>query len=75
MRNFIFLVTLLFIFSVVSFGQVTTGNLTGVVTDPNGAVIPGATVKLTNVETGQVRETTANGAGIYNLPYQHRAFC
>ena len=67
MRNFIFWVTLLFIFSVVSFGQVTTGNLTGVVTDPNGAVIPGATVKLTNVETGQVRETTANGAGIYNF--------
>src|SRR5262249_23138748 len=65
--RFIFLLALILMFSMASLGQVTTGNLTGVVTDPNGAVIAGATVKLTNVETGQVRDATTNGAGIYNF--------
>lgn len=40
------------------FAQVTAGNLQGVVADPNGAVVAGATVKLTNPETGFSRETT-----------------
>lgn len=42
-----------------------TGTIQGVVTDPSGAVIPGATVTATNVATGvkTLRETT--GAGVY----------
>ena len=43
----------------------TTGNLQGVIRDPNGAVVAGATVKVTNTETGLVRETTTNGDGLY----------
>jgi len=61
------MLTLLIAFAGFTLGQVTTGNLTGVVTDQNGSVVPGANVKLTNVETGQVRETVTNGAGIYNF--------
>lgn len=40
------------------------GSITGVVTDPSGAVIPGATVSATNVATGvkTSRQTTATGA-------------
>jgi hypothetical protein len=45
----------------------TTGNLQGVVKDPNGAVVAGATVKVTNTETGQVRETTTNEDGLYRV--------
>lgn len=45
----------------------TTGNLQGIVRDPNGAVVAGATVKVTNVETGQVRETTTNENGLYRV--------
>src|SRR6266404_4724475 len=51
----------------VAAGQVTTGSLQGVVTDPNRAVVPGATVKITNVDTGQTREATTNDEGFYRV--------
>lgn len=43
------------------------GSIQGAVTDPTGAVIPGAQVTLTNKETNQKQESTTNGAGIYNF--------
>ena len=43
----------------------TAGNLQGVVRDPNGAVVAGATVKVTNTETGIVCEATTNEDGLY----------
>jgi hypothetical protein len=49
------------------FAQVTAGNLQGIITDPNGAVVAGATVRLTNPEFGFVREATTNSDGIYNF--------
>ena len=51
----------------IAVGQVTTGSLQGVVTDPNKAVVPGATVKITNVDTGQSREATTNDEGFYRV--------
>jgi len=42
-------------------------SIQGVVTDPQGAVVSGATVTLTNHETGQVLTTTTNDSGIYNF--------
>jgi hypothetical protein len=39
--------------------------LTGTVNDPSGAVIPNATVVLTDTATGQERQSTSNNAGIY----------
>ena len=47
--------------------QITSGNLQGVVLDPNGAAVAGATVKITNVETGQSREVTTNEEGFYRV--------
>ncbi|MFL6228053.1 MAG: carboxypeptidase regulatory-like domain-containing protein [Pyrinomonadaceae bacterium] len=47
--------------------QVTTGALQGVVKDPNGAVVSGAAVKVTNVDTGNARETTTNEEGFYRV--------
>jgi hypothetical protein len=52
------------------YGQTAgTGALTGTVTDPTGAVVPGATVIATNVDTGQERTVTtgANGAYTFSL--------
>ena len=49
-------------------------SIQGVVTDPEGAVIPGAKVTLTNLETSRSQVTTSNDAGIYNfgaLPPSH----
>ena len=47
--------------------QVSTASVTGVVRDPKGAVIPGAQINLTNVETNVEHPTVTNGAGDYTL--------
>src|SRR6266853_1919505 len=39
-------------------GQTFRGTILGTVTDPSGAVVAGATVKVRNVGTGQERSTT-----------------
>ncbi len=47
------------------------GTLSGTVTDPQGAVVPGVTVTLTQTATNQVRTQTTNEEGRYvftNLP-------
>jgi Carboxypeptidase regulatory-like domain len=41
--------------------------LTGVVSDPSGAVIPDAKVRLTNEASGSQRETVANSDGYYTF--------
>ena len=51
--------------SAAAFGQGTTGNISGTVTDPNGAVVPGATVKVTNTATNQSRESSAGSDGMF----------
>ena len=55
--------------SLVAYGQQTTGEITGTVTDSSGAVVPGATVTATDTGTQQVRATTSNNTGNYVLPY------
>lgn len=45
-----------------------TGGLTGVITDPQGAVVPGATVDVVNEKTGNSeRRTTTNADGGYSV--------
>ncbi|HXT64871.1 MAG TPA: carboxypeptidase regulatory-like domain-containing protein [Pyrinomonadaceae bacterium] len=51
----------------VAVAQVTTGNLQGIVQDPNKAIVTGATVKVTNTETGIAKETTTNDEGFYRV--------
>src|SRR3989442_8857147 len=46
----------------------TFGEVTGRVTDPSGAVIPGAAVTLTNVNTNVVRNVVTTEAGAYTIP-------
>jgi TonB family protein len=43
----------------------TTGSLAGRITDPSGAVIPGAKITITNEETGAVRTLTSDDKGQY----------
>jgi hypothetical protein len=42
------------------------GTINGVVTDPSGAVVPAATVKVTNIQTNVVTTLTTNNVGAYN---------
>ncbi|MEO8594326.1 MAG: TonB-dependent receptor [Candidatus Solibacter sp.] len=51
-----------------SFAQVNRGTLTGVITDPSGAVVPGVKVTATHVETGTSSQTTSSEGGSYTIP-------
>ena len=48
--------------------QATTGIIRGVVTDPNGAAVAGATVVLVEHETGFQRQIATNERGIFIAP-------
>ncbi len=48
-------------------GQTGRANITGTVTDSQGAVVAGATVTATNNSTGVATPATTNGAGVYNI--------
>lgn len=48
-------------------GQVDTGTISGVVQDTSGAVLPGATVTLTNRDTSIVKKMTTGSTGEYTF--------
>ena len=49
-------------------GQTFRGTILGSVTDPSGAVVAGASVKVRNVATGLERTTTTSADGSYSVP-------
>jgi hypothetical protein len=50
-------------------GQTVTGSITGIVTDPSGAVVVGATVTAQNTATGVATTTQTNGTGAYTIRF------
>jgi hypothetical protein len=48
--------------------QVLYGSVVGTVTDQTGAVVPKASVTITNVATSQAKEATTDAAGYYSIP-------
>ncbi len=52
-----------------SYAQFGKGVVTGSVTDPSGAVVPGAKVTLVNEATNEVKMVDANSAGIYRFDF------
>ena len=53
----------------VSMAQESRATLTGTVTDPSGAAVPGATVIARHVATNAETKTTTNETGLYVLPF------
>ncbi len=51
-----------------TYGQVTTGTVSGTIKDNSGAVLPAATVEIRNVDTGISRNATADARGYYTAP-------
>ena len=47
--------------------QVAASDLRGTIVDPNGAIVPGATVTARNIGTGIIRTTTSGDDGTYTL--------
>ena len=63
------LMAALFMFCQTAFGQMRiTGAVTGVVTDPSGALVPGAKVVLKDTVNETTKETTANASGQFQFP-------
>ena len=49
--------------------QTVTGTMQGKVTDTSGAVLPGVTVTIRNMETGLERVAVTNGEGFFSAPF------
>jgi Carboxypeptidase regulatory-like domain/TonB dependent receptor/TonB-dependent Receptor Plug Domain len=54
--------------AVAAYSQVTGATLTGTVTDPSGATVPGAQISVKNNATGVMREVTSDSSGFYTVP-------
>lgn len=67
MKQFVFAVLALMVFSASAFAQSNTGRLVGSVSDASG-VIPGATVVVTDDRTAKERTVTASDDGSYAVP-------
>src|SRR5215467_10186065 len=68
--RFCFLSGLLVLASAIANAQVdySTATLRGTVMDPQGAVVSGATVTVTNPSTGLTKSAKTGGAGAYRIP-------
>ena len=72
---------LVFVFSAMFWkvqAQSNSGSISGTVTDPSGAVVPGAAVTIENPVSGYARTVETDGSGRYqfgNLPFNpyHRS--
>jgi hypothetical protein len=68
-KAFFFTILLVCSLGTVSFAQqAATATLSGRVLDPNGAVIPGAMVTVTQKGTGIKREVVTTGEGLFVVP-------
>src|SRR5262249_31294774 len=64
--------------------QTITGTISGTVVDPNGGIIPGASVTLIFAQTGTTRNTSTNAEGrfsfaalqpgVYTVKVEHQGF-
>ena len=63
-----FVLALAFVFVPMILGQTVSTEILGLVSDPTGAVIPGATVTVRRVATGDVRTAMTNETGNYIFP-------
>src|SRR6202049_1318870 len=71
MTRLMFLVAIIFLVAVpCCFGQAAAinGQIEGTVTDPSGAVVPGASITIENVNTGFKRELKTDNSGFFRFP-------
>lgn len=64
----VFTIALLVLSATFAGAQEFRGSIAGTVNDPNGAVVPNATVTVTNIETNVTSTATTNDSGSYNFP-------
>lgn len=54
--------------AILAFAQSTTGKIVGTVTAPDGALVPGATIVVTDNQTNKERTITASDDGTFEVP-------
>ena len=67
-RRFLSAAIVLLLSCASAFAQQTTGNITGRVTDPQGAAIPGATITAKHPSTGFTRTEVSDAEGLFRIP-------
>jgi hypothetical protein len=69
-KHLLLMLSIISSFALAAFAQGTTGDIEGVMKDPNGAVIPGATVtaKAVGSTAGGTRTTQTNDEGYFLIP-------
>ena len=67
MKRFIFTLLTLLAVSASVFAQGSGGSIIGTITDPSGAVVPGATVVVKDAQTGRERTVTATEDGTFKV--------
>ncbi|HEV2988683.1 MAG TPA: carboxypeptidase-like regulatory domain-containing protein, partial [Candidatus Angelobacter sp.] len=63
----LFLLAGIFIFPILATAQSTFGDISGTITDPSGAVVPGATITVTNLDTKSVHTSTTDAEGVFRV--------
>ncbi len=61
------MLALLFLMSIPALAQTFRGSINGTITDPSGAVVPGAKVTAIDTATSAARETVSSGAGEFSF--------
>jgi hypothetical protein len=66
-KLFVLCVSIACLYPGIAWGQATnSADVTGSVTDPSGAVVPGVAVTVTDLDKNTVRTLTTNEAGVYD---------
>src|SRR5438270_1549672 len=68
LRHTLALAVAAFALALPSFAQEFRATLTGHITDPAGAAVPGATITVKNQQTNEEKSTTTSGEGNYTVP-------
>ena len=67
LRLTFFVLPIIVLSAVVIYGQGTSGTILGTVTDPQGAVVAGATVSVKNLDTQRQRQVVTDSDGYYRV--------
>src|SRR2546426_1337569 len=60
---------MLFLLTCVRMAQAQQASLTGRIADKSDAAVVGASIKVTNLDTGIVRQSQTNSEGFFNVPF------
>src|ERR1700683_2406347 len=66
-KLFRLLIGLVVLASILCAQSLTTGDIAGVVKDPSGGIVQGATVVLKSLDTGSTQDSTTDSTGAYRF--------